>query len=433
MADPTRAKRTWRQRRRTAGITIRRLWGKTPRWAAIVAGIAVTALIGTVATTVFTSVQSAVADDYRVTVESNPDRISTRTGPVGGAYVVAKPIQDIGEPPNKQNNCVGRYDWAHAMGGIDADSTIARVTIEGLTDTVVHIDGISAAVVATAAPSVGSNLTCPGRGEQSNIRSVTIDLDTNPPTVLTYDTTGKAVPFVFTVAKGQSEILDISATTNKCTCTWQATLNMSIDGKTQHYTVQAHGKQPFKTTASANAKWYQWIGGKWVEQRTGPDEAAPTPDPNELPGPIADICTLAAPHVAALLNRPHRTQRDAEAVRPGPGGNLLRHSGCTFAVDTPAPTATPAGETLNDTVNVWLDGAKTDPLAKAEFDAFVKNYSLTGPGQPLPDIAPDAVLFDGVFLVRTGRLLLTVQVSTASKGLQDQTRTLGKTVFKELK
>ncbi|BCJ65726.1 hypothetical protein GCM10009779_02310 [Polymorphospora rubra] len=403
-----------------------------PGWAAIIAGIVLTAIVGATATAIVGKVQSAVADDYRVTVESNPDRITSRTGPIGGSYVVAKPIQDIGEPPIKENSCVGRYDWAYAMGGVDADSTAARVIIEGLTETVVHIDGISATVLETAAPSLGSNLTCRGRGEQPNVRYVTIDLDTNPPTVLTYDASGMAVPFVFTVSKGQSEVLDISATTNKCTCSWQVTLRLSIEGKAENYTVQARGKRPFKTTSSANAKWYQWVGGTWVEQRTGPDEAEPTPDPNELPGPIADVCLLASPHVAAVLNKPHRTQRDAEAIRPGPGGNLLRHSGCTFVADTPAPTASPTGETLIDSVNVWLDGAKTDPVAKTEFDVFAKNYSLNGPSQALPGVAQDAVLFDGVFLVRTGRLLLTVQISTDSRELQERTRALGEAVFKEL-
>ena len=264
---------------------------------AIVAGLAITAVVGALVTVVVAKVQSALDDDYRVAVESNPDRISTRTGPIGGSYLIARPIQDVGKPPNNENNCIGRYDWAHAMGGIDADSTSARLTIEGLTDKTVHINGISATIVESSAPSVGSNLTCPGRGEQPNTRSAVIDLDTNPPSVLTYDASGKLVPFAFTVSKGQSEVIDISATTNKCTCSWQAVISLSVDGEQRSYKVQARGNQPFKTTSSSNGKWYQWVSGKWVEQRTGPSAAEPPPDPKDMPGPIADICRQALPHI----------------------------------------------------------------------------------------------------------------------------------------
>jgi len=432
MGDPTRRKRTMRQRWRTLRIRIGRLWSRAPGQTRVIVGFAITALVGSLVAVAIAKAQSALADDYRITVETNPDRISTRSGPIGGSYVVSTPIQDIGEPPNRQNNCIGRYEWAHSIGGIDADSTTARVTIDGLTEKTVHIDGISASVIESTSPSVGSNLTCPGRGEQPNIRSVLIDLDTNPPAIFTTDASGKATPFAFTVSKGQSEIINISATTNRCTCSWQATLSLSVDGEVQFYTVQAPGGKPFRTTASINAMWYQFIGGRWVEQRSGPDPAEPTPSPNEIPGPIADICDLATPHADSALQRKFSTQHDSESVRPGPGGNLLRHNGCTFVVDAQAPTATPTGKMLVDSMTVWLDGAKTDQLAKAEFDAFVKGYSLNGPGQSLPEIAQDAILFDGVFIARSGRLLLTVQISATSKDVQSRTRTVGEALLKEL-
>jgi hypothetical protein len=124
-------RKTWRQRRRTMRIRLGRTLSRMPTWLQAATAIVATAVLGGIGTLAYTTIHDAFADKFRVTVETNPDRITTKTGAISGSYVVAKPIQAIGEPPNNANTCVGRYEWAHGLGGIDADSTSARVTVEG--------------------------------------------------------------------------------------------------------------------------------------------------------------------------------------------------------------------------------------------------------------------------------------------------------------
>jgi hypothetical protein len=246
------------------------------------------------------------------------------------------------------------------------------------------------------------------------------------------DKTGALVPFLFTVHKGQTEIFDITASTNKCTCQWDATIELTVNGKQERYTVRAAGNAPFKTTSSLDAKPYQWIDGRWADQSNDlPSPPTVTPAPQDLPGPVPDICKLAAPEATSILPKPVRTKPDANSVQTGAAGALLRHSGCTFVVNVPTPKHVPSTGVLLDSISTWVDGAKTDTLAKAEMEALVKGYSTNGPGRKLPELSSDAFLFEGVFVAQTGRMIVTVQVSSSREGLTKRTLVIGRTIFEK--
>ena len=406
---------------------------RVPKWAKWAILIVVTSLLAGVGTLVYNVVQDTLTDKYRVTVESDPDQISTRTGTVGGSYVVAKPIQAIGEPPNKANNCIGRYDWAHKLGGIDADSTSARVTIEGTSDDVVQIKDITVNISKSSPPSVGSHLTCPGRGEVPNVRSVAIDLDANPPTALTLDKSGATVPFFFTVTKGQTETFDISAMTAKCDCQWDAKISLSVGGKDKTYTIRANGNRAFRTTSSFDAKMYQWINREWTDVTTVPQPPQPPPAPEHTPRAVPDVCKMADPLATPLLAPPVKRNVDASSVQLGAAQIPLRHSGCSYASLADPPSPLPANGVVADSITVWLDGAKDSSAAKKELQALIQGYSSNAPPTKINEAAADeAYLLPGVFVASKGRLILTVQVSSEKKAFQDKARSLGQTLLRRI-
>jgi hypothetical protein len=434
MGSPERDDRkTFRQRRRTLRIKLGRMRSNMPRWLQAAAAIIVTGVLAAVGTLVYNTIHDAFTDKFRVTVESNPDRITTRTGALGGSYVIAKSIQSIGAPPNKANNCIGRYDWAHSIGGIDADSTSARVTIEGTTDNVVQIKGIAPKIISSSPPSVGSHLTCPGRGGSPEVRSVAIDLDAKPPTALTVDKTGAVVPFFFTVNKGQTETFDISAITAKCDCEWNVEISVNVDGKDETFTIMAKGSRNFRTTSSLDAKMYQWIDGRWTDVATAPQLPQPSAAPEDLPKSVPDVCRYAAPLAVPLLAAPVKTSTDAASVRLGAAQIPLRHSGCSYFSQVPPPSPLPPNGTLSDSVTVWLDGAKDGDGAKKELQALVAGYSSNHPPMKIDEPrADEAYLFPGVFVASKGRLILTVQVSSARKSFEGNARTLGHTLLERV-
>jgi hypothetical protein len=124
----------------------------------------VVAVLGAIGAVVGGAIVDSVRDDYRLTIEDNPDELSTATGPRGSAYIVPVPIEDVGDPSNRANTCVGRFEWARDLGGIDADTTFLRLTATAVGDHDIRITRFEPRVVQRDSPAVGTHLSCPGRG-----------------------------------------------------------------------------------------------------------------------------------------------------------------------------------------------------------------------------------------------------------------------------
>jgi hypothetical protein len=258
-------------------------------------------------------------------------------------------------------------------------------------------------------------------------------LDAKPPTALTVDKTGAVVPFFFTVNKGQTETLDISAITAKCDCEWNVEISVNVDGKDETFTIKAEGSKNFRTTSSLDAKMYQWIDGRWTDVATAPQLPQPSAAPEDLPKSVPDVCRFAAPLAVPLLAAPVKTSADAASVQLGAAQIPLRHSGCSYFSQVPPPSPLPPNGSLSDSITVWLDGAKDRDGAKKELQALIAGYSSNHPPMKIDEPrADEAYLFPDVFVASKGRLILTVQVSSARKSFEGNAQTLGHTLLQRV-
>jgi hypothetical protein len=129
-----------------------------------------------------------------------------------------------------------------------------------------------------------------------------------------------------------------------------------------------------------------------------------------------------------------KPSQDAASVQLGAAQIQLRHSGCSyFSQAAPPPTPLPPGGVLSDSITIWLDGAKDAEGARKELQALVRSYSSNHP--PMKIAAPgadEAYAFPGVFLALKGRLILTVQASSAKKAFEGNARILGGRLLERL-
>ncbi|TFV88453.1 hypothetical protein E4P40_09855 [Blastococcus sp. CT_GayMR20] len=94
-----RSSTTRNRRLRTLARRYRNWWRRRKAAASLVTAF-VLAVVGAIGAVVGAAIVDWLTDDYRVTVEDNPDQLSTATGP-RGAYIVPVPIEDVGDPPTR--------------------------------------------------------------------------------------------------------------------------------------------------------------------------------------------------------------------------------------------------------------------------------------------------------------------------------------------
>jgi hypothetical protein len=85
---------------------------------------------------------------------------------------------------------------------------------------------------------------------------LSVDLDSEPPSLSDVD------PYLWTLAKGESEVFKIEAWAEKCYCEWVAEFHLVIDGKPM--VVRADdGGRPLRTTGDRAAVPAKWEDGRW--------------------------------------------------------------------------------------------------------------------------------------------------------------------------
>lgn len=225
------------------------LWSRTGKGAKgaviFVAAAVVTAAVGATVAIMVEERKPA----FRVSVEKDPDLISISTGHVGDAatyLVFNKTIGEIGPPPARVDSCSDRYRWAKDnYQAVDADSTSFRVTLEGRKDEQVQVSDIEVKLLdsKTAPREEAVHLACPGQGAQPNITTVGVDLDQPAPTASATNRSGEAIPLLFTVKKGESEIFDVNAFTARCDCEWEITFVLR-QGKKVHRSASDRSVRP---------------------------------------------------------------------------------------------------------------------------------------------------------------------------------------------
>ena len=338
-----------------------------------------------------------------VGTDINLDHIVNNGHPLGGTYVLPKPIADLSPPPNEENTCVGRYEWATGQGGVVAEHQTVRVTVRRATDVPIQITGFNPVVVDAKSPVLGSMVGCGGEGGNVPVRRIEVKLNKTKEASWEYagspQDDNKA--FVFNVERDQPLVFDVDASAIDCDCAWVAEFRYKEGTEANERTIRVDNNgQPFRASAASNATRYQRIGGQWIEQN---------PIDNPIGGARLDACDLL-PRAAVeqvVGTDITRGNRGEFVDEPGLGGNTLRTSKCNFSVGKPDNFGTSA------LVGAIFSIAPNAEIATAEARAF-----RTATGSPdgwtsLTTLGHEAFVrnADGAVQVRRGAETLSVFMS----------------------
>jgi hypothetical protein len=227
-----------------ARSTLRRL-GK---WAG---GIAGTALISTLVADLVTKHIADSPDEPKVPIAArvidNPKMIDIWSDDSLDMSVPTSAASNV--PGDVTKNCGTRLrDWAIGIGGADLKQTRFRVELQGLSDKAVLVSGASAHILSVAPAGARTTLDCPSAGGAS-VYTFSIDLDAQLPAAH-YEIQGRKRPFGFTLAKGETNIFEITAYTKRAQLvSWRLQLDLTVDGKSQSVGILDRRK-PFMTTAA---------------------------------------------------------------------------------------------------------------------------------------------------------------------------------------
>ncbi|MCZ7374032.1 hypothetical protein [Micromonospora sp. WMMC250] len=214
---------------------------------------------------------------FELKVDANVDSlvINERYAKPGGFYVTDLRPADVPDPPDRINSCLNRYLWAHspAIGGVDADTTLARISIKAqskelwVTDASVHRDS------GFLQPMRGTLLGCPGKGGNRPPHIIDVDLDSGGIAFFPEESTEPATMNV-QIAPGGTETFLMSAHVAQAHLTWRLTLTIK-DGSEEilvtigpdGYVIGTGNEHPeqrkFETTAGFDSTMYQFLDGDW--------------------------------------------------------------------------------------------------------------------------------------------------------------------------
>ena len=198
-------------------------------------------------------------DPLAITVERDP-RIIDSTLPYDWErydYVVSEPASRLPRPPDGM--CRERFRWARGLNGIDANRSKIRVYLKGKSAEEVVIDGASVSLKRQPPPRRGTHVLCPVGGATLNPVHLFIDLDKGQ---ARYGRSGeRRTPFLFSVAKGETEVIDVQAHARRHDVEWTLELSALVGEKRKAITVDDDGR-PFRTSAPPPATAY-WDGKHW--------------------------------------------------------------------------------------------------------------------------------------------------------------------------
>jgi hypothetical protein len=156
--------------------------------------------------------------------------------------------------------CEAFREWGLRVGGVDAGESVVSVVVQGNTSDAVYVAGMRAHVLSEGTPAEGVLGVCPSAGTVTP-RDVVLDLDASR--TGKYVTSGRAAPFGFTLARGETEVFHVTATTRRHAVRWLLELDLVVAGAHRTIVVSEDGR-PFATSAYAETlPRYVFEEGTW--------------------------------------------------------------------------------------------------------------------------------------------------------------------------
>jgi hypothetical protein len=222
-------------------------------------------------------------------------------------YLFAKPAKVLPAPPDKSASALelygagpaaGRWQWAHRLGGVDAENTLVHLVLTRNGVAPVDITGLGVADLRCSAPRAGTLATydwhyvssdaglAESYGAPGGSRYFLTHLDGLPgymgissdrpdftSDALTFiGSNGKPAPapLPISVSYGQELSFDVLATVFAHDCQWRLKLDWTSGGRPYSTTVPSGGS-PFETTAVGiapgemqNVSFVTWSGRGWL-------------------------------------------------------------------------------------------------------------------------------------------------------------------------
>ncbi|WP_340377772.1 helix-turn-helix transcriptional regulator [Streptomyces sp. SS7] len=181
-------------------------------------------------------------------------------GGCGHDYVIAKEPAQVPPPPVQQDAEV----WAATQRAVPGRQTTVQISVQGKSSTAVVLKALRVRVVSRDAPVAG-NAYAMGQGCGSDLppRNFSVNLDVDRPIAHARpgNDSGKpfpAVEFPYRVSADDPEVLQVTATTEACDCSWYLELDWSSQGRTGTVRIDDHGR-PFRTSGIKGLPHY-WYG-----------------------------------------------------------------------------------------------------------------------------------------------------------------------------
>jgi hypothetical protein len=227
-------------------------------------------IIGLVVVGVGAAITQAVTGGITSAGSSLWDRIAGEPAPLtvdasvasndGTAFYFARPAAELGAVPSPDLGSAARAEWARALGGANASSTVVEVVVQGKSSTAVVLTGLEVRV-RDRRPPPGGTVVRPRGGEAVAVRHFSIDLDPSPAAVSSQPSdvpTGgpdAAIDFPYRVSASEPEVFLLLARTASCDCDWTAELGWAAGGRRGVTTIDDDG-MPFRTVSAAAAVDY---------------------------------------------------------------------------------------------------------------------------------------------------------------------------------
>jgi hypothetical protein len=198
----------------------------------------------------------------------------------GEGWIATGPQELLPARPSRQDDW---ESWVRQTGAVPHSTTEVDLVVQGRSAAQVTLLDLRVRVVGRH-PAVSGTLFELEGGDPGAFRAVTVDLDTEPPTlgsffddhiipgnVPAYER--QPIRFPYRVSLSDAETFEVVAHANTCDCEWVIELTWAAEGRTGTKTIDDAGK-PFRLSGGVNVTTHCAVGDRELCQ-PGPPERIP--------------------------------------------------------------------------------------------------------------------------------------------------------------